>query len=406
LSKPGSKKIRPFPPLDVPAESATETIEAALAEWAGRRYCCLTNRGTTALTAALAALEEFGGKKCVFPASMCSVPVFAAPFAGWEPVFADVSLEDGNFDLVHLQKILERHRGEIGAVVPVHMFGQPEKLKALQLICDLHDIPMIEDVALSMGAKHNGRRLGSFGKISCLSFVRKMIPLEMGGAVLTDDPDLHRRAREFVARLPVTPTDRDEISAAMKAFHSMTGYVAVGDWKNRHLLRPFRDEFRRLLLKGTREEDWKDSIVLDELEALDGVLSARRVRAEVYETVLDHPSIEPLRHDESCLFAYPVRLKGIAAEDFLAFAAEHGCSFRRVAYPVVAPVFEEAVHGRYPNAYRLEREVIGLPVDDDQPVSAFWDYAQDFMTVFREYVKIAHKRPPFPWRGKLELRMG
>lgn len=404
--------------MTLSAASAKAGIEAALADYSGRKFCCLTNRGTTALTAALAALEKPRGAAALFPAAMCSIPVFAAPFAGWTPAFADVDVEDGNFDLADVERRLKEDPGRVGAVIPVHMFGLPDKLEDLQALCDRHGAALIEDVALSMGARRTvrqtgaaastdgaGRRAGSFGRMACLSFVRKMLPLEMGGAVLTDEPALDARLRAFVARLPPAPPGaREEIKALMRTFHSLTGAVASEGWTRAGLLAPYEKEFERLLLARTDEADWRDSVALAELAALDDAVAARRARAEVLETVLQHPRLRPLRTEGSCFFAYPVRLIGVSAEAFLHFAQEQGFTFRRVAYPDIHKVFSPD-GGEYPGARTLEREVIGFPVDDDQPVSAFWGYAHDFLKTYEDFLGRLPGLPPYAWEGKLEMRM-
>jgi dTDP-4-amino-4,6-dideoxygalactose transaminase len=378
-------------------------IEDVLSRHFNRRHCVLTNRGTTALTAALHALDRPAGSHALFPAVMCSIPVFAARFAGWTPIFADVNLTDANFDLNSVERAMKA--GGVGAAVPVHMFGKPDDLDALSALCDHYGADLIEDVALSMGAHYKGRPLGTFGRVSCLSFVRKMLPLDMGGAVLTDDPRLADRARTFVSGLPPEdPSRRDEVSAAMKAFHALTGFVAAGGWDRTPLLAPFEGDFRRLLLASTSEEDWVSSIVIDELDKLSDVLQARRARAEVYENVFGDGVIQSMDRLGSSLFAYPVRLCGVTAEKFLAFSSNRGYTFKRIAYPDIHPVF--GPRGTFVNAETVEREVVGLPLDDDQPVSAFWEYAADFKRAVEEFVEAESTLPPFDVRGKLELRMG
>jgi dTDP-4-amino-4,6-dideoxygalactose transaminase len=378
-------------------------IEDALARHFNRRFCVLTNRGTTALTAAFVALDRPSGARALFPAVMCSIPVFAARFAGWEPSFADVNLNDANFDLDSVERALGG--GGVGAVIPVQMFGKPDDMEGLAALCHRYKADLVEDVALSMGAVNKGRSTGTFGRISCLSFVRKMLPLEMGGAILTDEILLAERARAFVNGLPPEQAvRRGETSAAMKAFHSLTGYVAAGDWKRTELLSPFEAEFHRLLLASTSDADWESSIVLDELEKLPDVLQARRARAEVYENALGDEGLLPLDRTGSSFFAYPVRLPGVTVEDFLAFSSNRGYTFKRIAYPDIHPVF--GPRGRFPNAETVEREVIGLPLDDDQPVSSFWEYAGDFRAAYEAYLKERPSRRPYDGRGKLEMRMG
>ncbi|HRY30296.1 MAG TPA: DegT/DnrJ/EryC1/StrS family aminotransferase [Elusimicrobiota bacterium] len=385
-----------------------QQIESRLADYFGRKFCCLTNRGTTALTAALHALGKPAGATTLFPAVMCSIPVFSAKFAGGRPEFADVDLTDGNFSLPDVDRVLAERAGEVGAVVPVHMFGQPEKMEELQTLCDKHGAALIEDGALSMGARHKGRPVGRFGAMSCLSFVRKMLPLEMGGAVLTDDTLLNKRVRAFVEDLPPPPPNqRERTEAAMKEFHTLTGRVAANGWKDTALFRPYEKTFAELFLSRTVEEDWKDSVVLDELAALEDVVKARRARAEVYETVLTHPRLPSLEHGESCFFAYPVRLTDVGVESFLEFADAEGFSYRRIAYPDVHKVFGSSrPDGAFPNARILEKELMGLAVDDDQPVSSFWEYAQDFLKIFERYLEEGTWRAPDSWEGKLERRMG
>jgi dTDP-4-amino-4,6-dideoxygalactose transaminase len=379
-------------------------IESILTDYFGRRFCCLTNRGTTALTAAFVGLNLPPGTRVVFPAAMCSIPVFSALFAGLRPEFADVNLDDANFDLADLERTLSQAKDRIGAVVPIHMFGRPDNMDALQDLCRRYGAALVEDAALSLGAAYKGKPVGSLGQISCLSFVRKMLPLEMGGAVLTDDPDLEARMRTFVVDLPrPAAQNREKVQAAMRAFHGLTSYAAAEDWGKKALLAPFREEFQRLLLSRTVDEDWADSIVLKELDALSQVIAARRVRAEVYETVLQHPRLRPLQHTDSVLFAYALRLDGVPAEAFLDFAESRGFLFRRIAYPDIHPIFRDP--GSFPNAETVEREVIGLPIDETQPVSSCWEYAQDFLKLFQEFVETKRDFSDFFWRGRLERRM-
>lgn len=371
----------------------------------GRRFCVLTNRGTTALTAALRALDRPPGVAALFPAVLCSIPVFAARFAGWTPAFADVNLADANFDLTDVAGVLREAGGRVGAVVPVHMFGKMDDVERLAEMAAGAGAALIEDVALSLGAERGGRPAGTVGTLACLSFVRKMVPLEMGGAVLTDDPALARRARDFVESLPpLRPGEGAETAAALRAFHALTGYVAAGDWRRRELLEGFEGEFRRLFLARTTDAEWDARTVMAELEKVDDVLRARRARAEVYETALHHPRAVPLDRAGSALFAYPVRLQGWAAEDLLDFAAEQGYTFRRIAYPDIHPVF--GPRRPMPHAATIEREMVGLPLDDDRPVSEFWGYAADFDKMVGAYESVAPHRPPADTRGRLEMRMG
>jgi dTDP-4-amino-4,6-dideoxygalactose transaminase len=401
---------------DAPPASRA-VIESTLAAYFGRRHCCLTNRGTTALAAAFTGLDLRPGHGVVFPAAMCSVPVFSAPFAagGLRPVFADVDVESGNFDLDDLARVLEENSGRVGAVVPLHMFGRPERLDEVAALCRRHGARLVEDLALALGARRGGRRVGGTGDAACLSFVRKILPLEMGGAVLTDDPAVDARARRFAEALPPPPPEERELTkTAMREFHLLTARAARADWTDLAPLAPYAAAFRRLLLASTSEADWRGSVVLDELAGLDDALLARRARAEVFDTVLSHPRLVPLEHGESALFAYPVRLADASAEEFLAFAEDRGRPFRRIAYPDVHRVFGACRNPArpcdrrapcFPGALTLEKEVLGFAVDDRDPVSSFWEPARAFQEVFDLFARDRPGPSAFDWTGRLEERM-
>jgi perosamine synthetase len=78
------------------------------------------------------------------------------------------------------------------AIMPVHLFGRPARLE------ELPDLPLIEDAAGALGARHRGRACGGLGAAGCLSFhPRKIVTTGEGGAVTTNDADLAERVRSL-----------------------------------------------------------------------------------------------------------------------------------------------------------------------------------------------------------------
>jgi dTDP-4-amino-4,6-dideoxygalactose transaminase len=76
--------------------------------------------------------------------------------------------------------------------MPVHLFGRPARLE------ELPDLPLIEDAAGALGARHRGRACGGLGAAGCLSFhPRKIVTTGEGGAVTTNDADLAERVRSL-----------------------------------------------------------------------------------------------------------------------------------------------------------------------------------------------------------------
>jgi predicted outer membrane repeat protein len=86
----------------------------------------------------------------------------------------------------------------IRAMVPMHTFGHPADMDGLLAVASDFHIALIEDAAESLGSHYHGRHTGTLGRMGTLSFNgNKTITTGGGGAILTDDPDLARRAKHL-----------------------------------------------------------------------------------------------------------------------------------------------------------------------------------------------------------------
>jgi perosamine synthetase len=93
----------------------------------------------------------------------------------------------------------------IRAIIPVHIFGHPCDLEGLLKVADDFNIVLIEDAAESLGSLYRGQHTGTFGLMGTLSFNgNKTITTGGGGAILTDDLDLAKRAKHLTttAKMP------------------------------------------------------------------------------------------------------------------------------------------------------------------------------------------------------------
>jgi dTDP-4-amino-4,6-dideoxygalactose transaminase len=122
------------------------------------------------------------------------VPAYTFPatanvvaLAGAKPILVDVDPETFNLDPAKVE-VTPRTK----AILPVHLFGRPARLE------ELPELPLIEDAAAALGARHRGRACGGLGVAGCLSFhPRKIVTTGEGGAVTTNDGDLAERARSL-----------------------------------------------------------------------------------------------------------------------------------------------------------------------------------------------------------------
>jgi CDP-6-deoxy-D-xylo-4-hexulose-3-dehydrase len=173
-------------------------LETELAEWYGVKHARLVNSGSSANLLAVAALtsHQLGDRRLCPGDEVITVaagfPTTVAPLIqhGLVPVFVDVKVATGNADV----SLLEGARSpRTRAVMMAHTLGNPFDLGAVKAFCDRHDLWLVEDNCDAAGSTFQGKKTGTFGHLSTLSFYppHHMTTGE-GGAVLTSDAKLLR----------------------------------------------------------------------------------------------------------------------------------------------------------------------------------------------------------------------
>jgi len=169
-------------------------LEAEICKTFGCKYALLTTSGTTALTTALAALGIGAGDEVIIP-TFCFVSNFEAIIGvGAIPVFADVdetlSLSPGS-----VENAITPHTK---AIMPVHMCGGMARMDEMKALSEKYGLVLLEDACLAVGASYKGKSLGTMGHAGVYSFdISKMITCGEGGAVITNDEDVYKRARAY-----------------------------------------------------------------------------------------------------------------------------------------------------------------------------------------------------------------
>ena len=172
-----------------------KALEAELAGHAGVSHAVLTSSATAALWMTFKALGVEPGDEVLVPSHTAFPTIEAICFAGGTPVFVDTD-DWYTFDPKDAtSKVTSRTVG----VVPVHLYGQPAELPAVQDLAARHGLWLLEDCAQAQGAGWDGRMVGSFGRAGVLSFYpSKNLPaMGDGGAVLTSDDAIAARCRRL-----------------------------------------------------------------------------------------------------------------------------------------------------------------------------------------------------------------
>ncbi len=263
-------------------------VEKKLCKYFGREYCVLTGRAASAIYLALKVIPKQSGK-VVLPAIHCPSPASVSLYAGFEPIFADVDLKDFNMSVASFETILETH-ADIAAVIPVHLFGFACDMDSILKLAKKKNITVIEDAAQAMGAEYKGRKVGSFGEMSVVSFGHtKTLDVGWGGAVLTDDEAFYKSLLAEEAKLPECPDNIEAMYTEYRKDYYACKAKADKDEKENALFVSFPKQYRDMyLFKCAPEYAEKIDAALPKLDSL---IRMRREHSTLYAKRLQNIKI-------------------------------------------------------------------------------------------------------------------
>ncbi len=276
--------------------SKAARLEEKMAELTGTRHACAVNSCTAALHLALEALGIGPGDKVLVPTWTFTATAEVVRYLGADPVLLDV--DSGTFSLT--PETVEQALAEnshVKAVIVVHFGGQAAPVldgtsEGIRRICERHGVWLVEDAAHALPASEKGIPVGAMGHVACFSFyANKTMTTGEGGMLVTNDPDVARRAR--IMRLH--GIDRD-----VWARFSGVG----GKWEYDVVAPGFKYNM----------PDINAAVGLAQLERLETMRSERQRCAEYYlEHLADLDCIElpvvRVRPDEHAWHLFPVVLK-------------------------------------------------------------------------------------------------
>lgn len=172
-----------------------EEVSSNLKRIVGTPECVMVSSGTSALHSALVALGIEAGDEIITTPMTYAATAHAIELAGAKPVFVDVEPETANIDPEAISSAIG---SRTAAILPVHFAGRPCDMTAIMEIARFHGLMVIEDCAHAMGARIDGRHVGTFGLAGAFSFnCAKNISSPSGGAVLTHSAEIARVVKQF-----------------------------------------------------------------------------------------------------------------------------------------------------------------------------------------------------------------
>ena len=164
-----------------------QQLERALTDYLGVEYLSLFTNGTLPLITALQALGITEGEVITTPYSF----VATSHSIWWnklKPVFVDVLPENGNIDPMKIEAAIT---DRTVAIMPVHVYGCPCNVEAIDAIAKRHNLKVIYDAAHAFGVTYKGRSILEWGDVSTLSFhATKVYNTVEGGAMVVHSAEM------------------------------------------------------------------------------------------------------------------------------------------------------------------------------------------------------------------------
>ena len=170
-----------------------QRFEKEFAELCDAHTSVVVCNGTVALHLALLALDVRPGDEVLVPSLTYIATANAVRYVGAEPVFVDVDPQTWCINPQQIEaKITRRTKG----IIPVHLYGHPADMDAINHIAAVHGLWVVEDAAEAHLARYKGRLTGSLAPIATFSFYgNKIFTCGEGGAIMVSDPNLEIRIR-------------------------------------------------------------------------------------------------------------------------------------------------------------------------------------------------------------------
>jgi dTDP-4-amino-4,6-dideoxygalactose transaminase len=310
---------------------AVKGFESNFARFCMANYCVGVASGTDALFLALKALNIDRGDEVIVPATSFIATSEVVTATRARVVFVDIDEHNYNIDV---SKIEAKITSKTKAIVPVHLYGQPANMDAINEIAQKHNLKVIEDSAQAHGAEYKGRRTGTLGDVACFSFYpgKNLGAYGDAGAVVTNDEEIAEKVRMMANHGRLKKYDHlfEGVSSRLDGIQA-----AILDTKLRHL------------------EDWT---------------AARREVAQTYNDLLS--DIEGIALPEEEEYAkhvyhlYPIR---VTDRDALRDCLEEKGISTGIHYPTPLPflkAYEYLGHkpGDFTVSERLAKEILSLPM--------------------------------------------
>lgn len=308
-----------------------EQFEKEFAEYHRVKEAVSTSNGTNALHLALKSLNIKKGDEVIVPVLTFAATANAVIYCNAKPVFVDIHPE---YWCIDPEKIEEKITENTRALIPVHLYGHPCDMDWIMDIAEDRGLYVVEDVAEAHGAEYKGKKVGTFGDISCFSFYgNKIITTGEGGMCITNNEELAEKMRIL----------RD------------------------HGMRPDKRYWHDMIGFNYRMTNLQAALGVAQLKKLDKFINKKRIIAKIYKKNLyelqekGKIKLHPEMQWAKCVYwVYSLLLNDVDKDKLIENLYDEGVDTRPFFYPLnIMPPYKR--EEEYPNAYKISKKGLNLP---------------------------------------------
>lgn len=335
-------------------------FEKEFNEYLGSKHSISVGNGTDALVIALKALGIGEGDEVITTPYTFFATAESISFVGAIPVFVDVELDTFNIDPT---KIEEKINEKTKAIMPVHIFGQPCDMDAINTIAKKHNLYVIEDAAQAIGSEYKGQKIGTLSDIATFSFfpTKNLGCAGDGGMIVTNNDKLATICRALKAH-----GSGENGQKAYNLLNNIDEDITEDSSEDNTVYNPLK-YYNYLIGHNSRLDELQAAILRIKLREIDKWNNTRRENAKFYSEGLKHTKFVTPFEDKDLKHVYHLYvLQSEKRADVVSSLGENGIA-TGVYYPVplhLQKAYTELGYkeGDLPNSEYLSHRTFAIPM--------------------------------------------
>lgn len=305
-------------------------FEEKFASYIGTKYAVAVSSGTSGLHLCMKLLNLKQGDEVITSPFSFIASANCILYEKAKPVFVDIKENDFNIDP---DKIEEAITEKTKAILPVHIFGKSTDMDKIKKIAEKYNLAIIEDACEAVGAKYQGKKVGSLGNFSVFAFYpNKQITTGEGGIITLNDEEKANLLKSLRNQ------GRSTMSSAWLA-HDVLGY-------------------------NYRLSDISCAIGIEQLKKIDYILEKRKQKAKLYNELLSELDVIcPEFNEEKSWFVYVIRVKN--RDHVMKKLIEKGVACRPYLPAIhLQPIYKKLFNykeGDFPVCEKVSNSTLALP---------------------------------------------